>query len=67
MRLQGRYNELEQKHNKVLASHGGGAGKDDGYVSRLIAMANNLYDKPLYRYVCITWLYLVCLCVLLFF
>jgi len=51
VRLQGRYNELEQKHNKVLASQGGGAVKDDGYVSRLIAMANSLYDKPLYRYI----------------
>jgi len=51
VRLQGRYNELEQKHNKVLASQGGGAGKEDGYISRLIAMANNLYDKPLFRYV----------------
>ena len=52
MRLQARYNELEQKHNKLLASSGGEGGSVDGYVSRLIAMSNNLYDKPLYRFVC---------------
>lgn len=48
VRLQARYNELEQKHNKLLASSGGEGGSADGYVSRLIAMSNGLYDKPLY-------------------
>lgn len=52
VRLQARYNELEQKHNKLLASSGGEGGNEDGYVSRLVAMSNNLYDKPLYRCVC---------------
>ena len=49
VRLQARYNELEQKHNKLLASTGGEGGNADGYVTRLITMSNNLYDKPLYR------------------
>jgi len=31
VRLQARYNELEQKHNKLLASSGGGGGSVDGY------------------------------------
>lgn len=53
VRLQARYNELEQKHNKLLASSGGQGGSTDGFVSRLIAMSNNLYDKPLYRCVCV--------------
>lgn len=56
VRLQARYNELEQKHNKLLASSGGQGGSTDGFVSRLIAMSNNLYDKPLYR--CVFW----CVC-----
>ena len=63
VRLQARYNELEQKHNKLLASSGGEGGSADGYVSRLIAMSNNLYDKPLYR--CVSVCVSVCACMCL--
>ena len=61
VRLQARYNELEQKHNRLLASTGGEGGSADGYVTRLITMSNNLYDKPLYRCVCVCR---VCVCIL---
>ena len=63
VRLQARYNELEQKHNKLLASSGGEGGSADGYVSRLIAMSNGLYDKPLYRFVCVSMCPCTCICV----
>ena len=62
VRLQARYNELEQKHNKLLASSGGEGGNVDGYVSRLIAMSNNLYDKPLYRCVCLCVVFVIVCC-----
>ena len=65
VRLQARYNELEQKHNKLLASSGGQGGSVEGFVSRLIATSNNLYDKPLYRYVhvCVCARACVCECI----
>ena len=62
VRLQARYNELEQKHNRLLASTGGEGGSAEGYVTRLITMSNNLYDKPLYRCVCVSVCVCLCMC-----
>ena len=52
VKLQQKHAELEQKYTRAIAASGN-AGSDH-FVSRLLKVVSDLFDKPLYRYrVCI--------------
>lgn len=48
MKLQQKHAELEQKYTRAIAVTGN-AGTDH-FVSRLLKLVSDLFDKPLYRY-----------------
>ena len=48
MKLQQKHAELEQKYTRAIAASGN-AGSDH-FVSRLLKLVSDLFDKPLYRY-----------------
>ena len=47
MKLQQRHSELEQKYTRAIATSGNASA--DHFVSRLLRMVADLYDKSLYR------------------
>ena len=49
VKLQQKHAELEQKYTRAIAASGN-AGSDH-FVSRLLKVVSDLFDKPLYRYV----------------
>ncbi len=53
VKLQQRHAELEQKYSRVLATSGSVG--PDHFVSRLLKVVSDLYDKSLYRYVCLVY------------
>ena len=48
MKLQQRHSELEQKYTRAIATSGNASA--DHFVSRLLRMVADLYDKSLYRF-----------------
>lgn len=51
VKLQQRHADLEQKYARVLATSGNVS--PDHFVSRLLKVVSELYDKALYRWVCL--------------
>ena len=47
VRLQHRHAELEQKYTRAVSATGNVG--PDHFVSRLLSLVSDLYDKPLYR------------------
>lgn len=47
MKLQQRHSDLEQKYSRVISTSGSVG--PDHYVSRLLSLVADLYDKSLYR------------------
>ncbi len=48
VKLQQRHAELEQKYTRAVATSGSVG--EDHFISRLLRLVSDLYDKPLYRY-----------------
>ena len=53
MKLQQRHSELEQKYTRAIATSGNASA--DHFVSRLLRMVADLYDKSLYRFDWFDW------------
>ena len=51
VKLQQKHAELEQKYTRAIAMSGN-AGTDH-FVSRLLKLVSDLFDKPVYRCVCV--------------
>ena len=49
VKLQQRHSDLEQKYTRAIATSGNASA--DHFVSRLVRMVADLYDKSLYRFV----------------
>ena len=51
VKLQRRLGDVERKYQVLLASTGGGrgGGAEDNFVSRLLKVVSDLYDRELYR------------------
>ena len=48
VKLQQKYSNLEQKHTRAIATSGNVG--PDHFISKLIKLVSDLYDKSLYRY-----------------
>ncbi len=48
VKLQQRHAELEQKYTRAVATSGNISA--DHFISKLLKLVSDLYDKPLYRY-----------------